>query len=254
MSVGGVRSDSLENPAHECHDLMKIVAGRANYDSNRPDSGYPGTNQVVGGDDMFSRKLTSVLSGATVSQLERWARKGLIVPEIRESRPPLYSFRDLVALRYIARLRQSVSLQKIGTAMRNLDVLDMTEHPSRYDFGTDGETIFVRDPENGHAIDLVKKSLESTIFSFEDLSREFVNFRGDKVVDFRQPSPNIEVDARRVGGMPTIANTRIPYSTIASLTATGEISVEEVKNYYPSVSSQAAREAIAFDALVKQAS
>lgn len=148
---------------------------------------------------MFSRKLTSVLTGATVSQLQGWARKGLIVPEVQKSRPPLYSFRDLVALRYIARLRQAVSLQKIGTAMQNLDVLDMTEHPSSYDFGTDGETIFVRDPDNGHAIDLVKKSLESTIFSFEDLSKEFVNFRGEKVVDFRHPSPNIEVDARRMG-------------------------------------------------------
>ena len=54
----------------------------------------------------------SVLSGANVWQLERWRGPRLLVPEANAHRPPLHSFRDLVAPRTVVRLRAETSLQK----------------------------------------------------------------------------------------------------------------------------------------------
>ena len=91
----------------------------------------------------FPLNLASVLTGVTPDQLRRLRSKRIIVPEVRAERPPLYSLRDLTALRTIAYLRTGVSAQKIVKAFNNLDVLDMVEHPAAYRFGTDGETVYV---------------------------------------------------------------------------------------------------------------
>ena len=58
---------------------------------------------------MFSRQLASVLTGVTINELRSRASKVLVVPDVRESSTPLYSFRDLVVLRYIAWLRGVVA-------------------------------------------------------------------------------------------------------------------------------------------------
>ena len=58
---------------------------------------------------MFPLNLTSKLTGVTPSQLRSWSRSGLLVPVIRAKRPPIYSFRDLVALRSIAFLRSEIT-------------------------------------------------------------------------------------------------------------------------------------------------
>lgn len=202
---------------------------------------------------MFSRQLASVLTGMTINELRSRASKGLVVPEVHESRVPLYSFRDLVVLRYIAWLRHEVSLQKVGSEFMDLIVLGIMERPSTYWFGSDGVSIWVESHESEYSVDLADASLESMSVSFDELSKELLNSHGDHVVNFRQPLPSIEVDARRMGGMPTIAETRIPYLTIASLVATGEITPEEVANYYPGVSAQAALEEVAFDQQGKRA-
>ncbi|MGH1554815.1 hypothetical protein ACRAWF_31460 [Streptomyces sp. L7] len=69
----------------------------------------------------YEPKLAAALSGATLRQLSHWRRASgkrgaLLVPEISDSRPILYSFRDVVALRACVKLRRETSLQKIRRA------------------------------------------------------------------------------------------------------------------------------------------
>ncbi|WP_103061557.1 DUF433 domain-containing protein [Actinomyces qiguomingii] len=199
----------------------------------------------------FPLNLTSVLTGVTPSQLRSWRDKGLLVPEVKPKRPPLYSLRDLIALRSIARLRNEISLQKISAAFENLDVLDMAEHPSAYRFGTDGTTIFVEAPDDQGVYDILKCPGQKDMFTFEQLAEAFENFRGDKVVDLRRPAEHIEVDFGRMGGWPTIASTRIPYDTIAQVIDGEEITVDNISDYYPAVTAEAAADAVAFDAKVR---
>ncbi|WCV10688.1 helix-turn-helix domain-containing protein [Corynebacterium silvaticum] len=91
----------------------------------------------------YDISLTATLTGATVAQLQRWRRTGLLVPEASASRPVEYSFRDLVALRTIAKLRAQTSLQQIRKAFSSLSDFDMVDHPSKYQFATDGKTVKV---------------------------------------------------------------------------------------------------------------
>ncbi|NQX28297.1 MerR family transcriptional regulator [Microbacteriaceae bacterium VKM Ac-2854] len=58
----------------------------------------------------FTTALTSVMSGASQRQLAHWRATGILVPETEhDERPYLYSFRDIVALRTYAWLRETHS-------------------------------------------------------------------------------------------------------------------------------------------------
>ncbi|MCL2422874.1 MAG: DUF433 domain-containing protein [Micrococcales bacterium] len=199
----------------------------------------------------FPRPLASVLTGATLSQLRTWAEKGLVVPEINPKRPPLYSFRDLVALRAMVALRATTSLQRISKAFANLDVFDLTEHPATYRFGTDGSTVWVGLPGDDQAMDLVRQPGQFTLMGFDDIARAFQNFRDDEVVDFYHPDTHVSVRPQRLGGWPTITGTRVPYDTVANLVDGETVTPDDVADYYPDVSPEAAASAVAFDARVR---
>lgn len=201
----------------------------------------------------FPLELTSVLTGLTPSQLRRLRQKEIVVPEVRAKRPPLYSFRDLIALRTVAYLRAATSLQKISTAFANLDVFEMTDHPSAYKFSTDGRSIVVKGPD-GQPIDLVLRKGQIETVSFAEVTKQFQNFRENTVVDFFNPHRNVQVEPHRMGGWPTVTGTRIPYDTIARIVDNNTIRPEDVEDFYPGVSAEAARDAVDFDASIREVS
>jgi hypothetical protein len=104
---------------------------------------------------MFPTNLTAVLTGASVRQLRYWNKMGLLVPEVATGPRLMYSFRDVVALRTVVRLRAETSLQRVRLAFARMPALDFTEHPSRYRFGTDGQTIALAD-DDGNFVDLLE--------------------------------------------------------------------------------------------------
>jgi uncharacterized protein (DUF433 family) len=198
----------------------------------------------------FPIDLTATLTGASIFQLRRWRRTGLLTPEVQPYRPPLYSFRDVVAVRTVVWLRTEVSLQKIRKALANLPVFDFTEHPARYKFATDGKSIGVLD-EHGQVVDLVSRPGQIQVFSLADVFKEFENKQGRHVVDFQKPRDHLEVRAARLGGWPTVEHTRVPYDDVANLLRTGDITPDQVSRFYPSVSAAAARDALEFDTEVR---
>jgi uncharacterized protein (DUF433 family) len=198
----------------------------------------------------FPIDLTSALTGASVYQLRRWRRTRLLVPEVRAYRPPLYSFRDVVAVRTVVWLRKEVSLQRIRRALANLPVFDFTEHPAQYKFATDGVSIGVLD-EYDQVVDLVLKPGQIQVFSLAEVFRKFQTKQGQLVADFQQPKNHLEVRAARLGGWPTIANTRVPYDDVANLLREGDVTPDEVPSFYPSVSPEAALDALEFDREVR---
>jgi len=198
----------------------------------------------------FPTDLTAVLTGTSRDRLRHWHSTGLFSPEIATEPRLLYSFRDVVALRTVVRLRASTSLQNIRRAFENMSALDLTEHPSRYRFGTDGKTIGLID-EAGNAVDLVGKPGQYEVLSLAEMFGAFENRRGEQVVDFLRPRSHLEVRAGRLGGRPTIADTRIGYDTVASLVSGGDVSLERVAYFHPGVSAAAARDAVDFDRLVR---
>lgn len=193
---------------------------------------------------MFPADLTSVLSGASVFQLQRWRRTELLVPEV-SPRPALYSFRDVVALRTVMKLRTEATLQKVRKAFANLPEFELTKHPSEYRFGTDGKTIAVADDE-GRWMDLVKNPGQYTLFTLADVFQPFTTKTGREVVDFVRPRRHLRVDGARMGGWPTIEGTRVAYDTVSKLMADGSMSAEDVHYFYPSVPVEAVSDAVDF--------
>lgn len=78
-----------------------------------------------------------------------------------------------------------------------------------------------------------------------DILAAFHGVREREVVPLYRPKPGVAVDPEIRGGYPVIAGTRVPYDLIASLLEDG-VSAEEVAGFYPAVSPDAARGALAF--------
>lgn len=74
----------------------------------------------------FSTREARALTGVSLRRLQYWDETGFIRPSVaaREGRgsPRLYSFRDLVQLRIVARLRNQLSLQALRKLKDALDV------------------------------------------------------------------------------------------------------------------------------------
>lgn len=192
----------------------------------------------------FPVPVVSVLTGASMGQLYSWRRTDLLRPEESDSRPLLYSFRDLLALRTVVKLREETSLQKIRKAFRTMESLDFTEHPSRYELVGLNDTIVLRDTSET-AIDLVRDPGQH-IANLGDLMKPFTTSSGEAVVDFLHPREHLQVRERRLDGWPTITGTRIRFDTIAHLIDDGSISARQVHSYYPGVTAAAARDALDF--------
>ncbi len=197
----------------------------------------------------FPLELASKLSGATPFQLRKWRRAGLLTPEVSGERPPIYSYRDVVALRAMVFLRAKTSSQKLTKAWSNLDTIDMVDvadHPSSFSFGTDGKKIFVRSM-SGDVLDLTfKPGHRLTEFTFEQLFEEFDNFRGERVINFERPAPSLTVHPRTLGGWPVVAGTRVPFDAIAQLVDGESVLLSDVPELFPRVTVDQARDAIAF--------
>jgi uncharacterized protein (DUF433 family) len=188
----------------------------------------------------YPSNLASTLSGATIRQLSYWRRSNVLIPEIEPSRPRvLYSFRDVVALRTVVKLRSNVSLQKVRIALRTLGDLDLTEHLSTYSLVSDGDTVVLVE-ESRPPVDLVRQRGQQWILRLKDLFDEFETKSGARVVSLVHPRPHLEVREQRLSGWPTILGTRVPYDAVA-LMAEGGTTAERVQYFYP----QATREAIA---------
>ncbi len=195
----------------------------------------------------FPADITSVLTGATASQLSLWRRGSapLLVPEDGTKPRVLYSFRDVVALRTMVKLRSEVPLQRLRKAFRYLQDIDLTEHPSRYVLTTDGDSVYLI--EGQEATDLVRRPGQRMLTTLNDVFAPFTNFRGDAVVDFLHPRPRLEVKAGRMGGWPTIRGTRVPYDTVARLVSGGDIPASDIGRYFPTVDPGDVPDAVDFE-------
>lgn len=197
----------------------------------------------------YATKMAAALTGATVSQLRHWRdpRTGpLLAPEIQSGPRALYSFRDILALRTCVHLRQFASLQKIRAAVSNLRDLGDRDHLASYKIISDaaGNIQLVKDAS---ALDLSRHPGHELLFAVDiaEVILPFAPRPGVLVPDLFRPRPNVAVDPEMQSGFPVIAGTRVPYDSVAGLVADG-VPLEEISDYYPAVTVEAARDAVDF--------
>jgi uncharacterized protein (DUF433 family)/DNA-binding transcriptional MerR regulator len=186
--------------------------------------------------------MAAALSGATISQLRHWrnakTKTGpLLVPEISASPRVFYSFRDLLALRTFVHLRQVASLQKIRVAISNL---------ASYELVSDrrGNIQLLKSDEA--AIDLVHQPGQTQLLVvMGEVIEPFPVRPGVVVPHLFRPREHLSVDPDTQGGIPVISGTRVPYDAVASIMRE-DVPAEKVSDYYPTVTAQAARDALDF--------
>jgi len=119
----------------------------------------------------FGKKAVLALTGLTYRQIDYWTTTGIVVPfktSAGKGSRREYSFMDLVQLRVAKRLRaDGISLQKLRKSLawlrKNFPQVGAPLFTLR--FVTDGETLFVMDPDKNREriIDTLKAG--QTIFS-----------------------------------------------------------------------------------------
>jgi uncharacterized protein (DUF433 family)/DNA-binding transcriptional MerR regulator len=200
----------------------------------------------------YSSSLAAALGGVSEGQLVHWRRQPdpLLVPEYGSQPRVSYSFRDLLAIRTVARMRTELSLQKIRKAVQNLKNLDNFEHLSNYKLVAKGKTIVWIQSED-QMVDVLAQPGQQIIATMQDILGEFVGWTGETVVPLEQPKPGIRINPGVLRGYPVIDSTRVPYDTVASLAADG-LDATSIRYFYPSVTDIGVEGAVALDRYVSE--
>jgi uncharacterized protein (DUF433 family) len=196
----------------------------------------------------YRPQLAAALSGASVRQLAYWRRTAgsngpVLAPEV-SSRPVLYSYRDVVALRTCIYLRhEQVSLQRIRRALGTLRTIGQVEHLSRYRLVAQGKSVILVTDDS--AVDMVDQPGHQVTVVMSDVLGPFTRGDGLSVADLLHPRRSIAVDPDVRGGHPVISGTRVPFELVASLVRDG-VSYSDIADYYPAVDADAAQDAADF--------
>ncbi len=196
----------------------------------------------------YATNMAAALSGATLHQLRHWRspRTGpLLAPEVASAPRALYSFQDVLALRTCVKLREYASLQKIRAAIGRLRDLGEAGPLASYKLVSDQRgNIQVITPDQ--TVNLGSKPGQLQLVAvIGDVIEPFAVRAGVVVPDLLRPRPFLAVDPETQGGTPVIEGTRVPYDAVAGLMRDG-VPAEQIGDYYPSVTPEAARDALDF--------
>ena len=89
---------------------------------------------------------------------------------------------------------------------------------------------------------MTKPGQRQVVIVMGDVIEPFPVRAGVVVPHLLHPRKNIEVAPGTQGGHPVIKGTRVPYDAVADLLADG-VPAEQIADFYPAVSAEAAREA-----------
>ncbi len=199
----------------------------------------------------FSSDEVSRVVGITPSRLRYWARVGLVTPSIETADAGpfahLYSFRDMVALRAIARLRDTygVSLQELRQL--NQWFSDHYDAPwASLSFSVVGRHVFFKELTTGEVIAARPAGQSAIPVDMTEVEREVE--RAIRSLRSRQPHQIGRIDQNRyvVHNAPVLAGTRIMTSSIWNFHEAG-YSSEQILREYPSLQEEDVAAAITYE-------
>jgi uncharacterized protein (DUF433 family)/DNA-binding transcriptional MerR regulator len=205
----------------------------------------------------YTPVVAAALSGASLRQLSYWrssrsTEAPLLSPTLHRPKARVsYSFQDVVVLRTFVYLRSSnVPLQRVRKAVRSLREMGETEHLSSYQLVAFGRDVAWKVSDE-QAVDLTGHPGQQVIAGMADILDTFSARTRREVVPLFHPKPGVSVDPEVRGGYPVIEGTRVPYDVVAALLGDG-VAPQDVAAFYPSVTADAARGALAFAHYVDQ--
>jgi DNA-binding transcriptional MerR regulator len=200
----------------------------------------------------FSVEQAARLTGLSVKQISHLDNKGVLTPtyaEVNRRRPfsRIYSFRDIVALRTIAILRQKhgISLQELRSLSRWLAENYQTPWSSLR-FFVSGDRLFFRDPITGAVIASQPTGQLAMPFVMDEVVRD-VSSRADRLRQ-RATEEIGRVERRRnvAHNAFVIAGTRIPTAAIYDFHR-ADYDIEAIIREYPRLTKADVEAAIAHE-------
>lgn len=198
----------------------------------------------------FTTKDVSRLTGLSTRQIVYWDNTGVYSPSIarghrRQAHGRIYSFRDVVALRTLALIRDRVSLQEIrrvGSWLRA-----HYESPfSRLRFHLWGETIVFSDPSTGELVSTAPPGQRIIPFNLEEIAEDIAaRFRKQQQ---REPSKIGHIERHRYVARNdyVVAGTRVPTQAVWEFHRS-KYDAGAIRKEFPSLSIDDIRAAIEFE-------
>ncbi len=201
----------------------------------------------------YNAKRTSQLSGVPKTTVQAWQRDGILIPDFSAASPTMWSYRDLVLLRLLTRLRQ-------GGMQRSLAASTVDNVRSQLSRGIDIRHIhatkwyLVLNDRHGDAVpddrDNLMPSQEfySLLGTFE-LHKPIDELRSKRdqpiwAPDLLAPSAHSAISPWVLAGEPCITQTRIPTAAVLALHTERALSSNAIASLYPGLSVDAVDDAV----------
>lgn len=201
----------------------------------------------------YNAERAAALSGVPKSTVHYWARHGHLEPSVA-TRPRLWSFTDLLALRTIYWLRQTkkafdrevpaTSMPKVQRALKRIQHLELDLFEDEHAIVAvtlSGEVVINTRSLPAHLVD--GQYLQPEVV---DILGPFEGWEGAKGPDLRRPRPTLRIVPQRISGAPHIDGTRLQTQAIYALKVRG-FTVEQMARLYPFASLDSLNESIALE-------
>lgn len=200
----------------------------------------------------FPPEEAARLAGVGMSRLRYWVREYAVLPErqtMTATMPAFFTFRDVVALRVLAALRNlGVPLQQLRKVGDRLaERVDLDTPWSKLRFWLAGKEVYFTDPTDGaieHAF--TGQMTDKELFDLQPvvaaLEKEIVRSRSRKASDRGKVTRTRGV----MGSQPCIAGTRIPTRAIWDFHQAG-YTVPQIIEQYPDLSRADVSAALKFE-------
>lgn len=200
----------------------------------------------------YEAPRAAALAGVPKSTVYHWAREGLVAPSVSETRPKLWSYGDLMALRIVYWLRHpkesmdvpASPMQEVRAALVSVD----EEGIDLWSTDNGGHSTPLCVDRQGHVLIRTAESIRG-VDEQALLSGELLDVLGPFDTgeswgpDLRQPMPHLRIVPGKVSGEPHLEHSRLTSSSIAALDERG-LSLAQIHHLYPDQDVEALSEAI----------
>lgn len=226
--------------------------------AGEPAAGHETFRSLPVFDGCYEARRAAELAGVPKSTVYDWARKGVIVPSISESRIKLWSYADLMALRITYWLRQPKGDVRATPMPQVRSALEQLVDMGRRLWDADSETspvlvdcrgvLHLRQPD-GSVADLDGQApLDETwldpLQPFEE-----AGLRGPDLV---RPRRHLRIVPGKLAGEPHLHDSRLTSMTVSALSRRG-FPLAQIIEMYPHEDQEVIREAIDLEQEITQA-
>jgi uncharacterized protein (DUF433 family)/DNA-binding transcriptional MerR regulator len=199
----------------------------------------------------YTADRAAALAGVPRTTLYYWARTGLVVPAVAETRVKLWSYADLLVLRLVDWLRQAkpddvevarVSVKRIRQHLARTDGLGEQLLDRGLEVWVDHKGRLLFEDEHGMHTSLGGGLAQVIVDTKVNLVRPF-EVDGMRGPDLVRPRPTLRIVPGKLSGEPHVEATRIPTQMLAALGRRG-FDPAAIVEMYPAISETNVSEAI----------